>query len=565
MDAKRHDPEAADLSAASSAPGVRRFDDAALAAILAALLEQHPEAMVGAIDPSPSGSFVPLPPSLDVGDRPVLQGRNALDLVVSSDRVVVIEAWEEARAGGIGRAVVRLAVDPADPAVLHLIDAQATHGVYLGLVVAAAGPRNGPERPAAAQRLQARIGRMHKSELAIILEVDEALTRILGWTEAELVGHRTLEFIHPDDQQVAIGDWLQLLGSTDPLPPVRQRLRRADGGWAWFEVTNHNCLADPERGYVIAEMIDVSHEMAAETALRAREQLLRRLTEALPIGVLQASADGGVVYTNDRLHRLLGTPLALDLAEQLSVVAAEDRPILDAAVDAALGAGIDADLEVQVRPPGDTSTRRCLVRLRALTDEAGAPTGAVLTLEDVTESARLRAALEVQATRDVLTRTLNRASVLAALDRELAVDPESTTVIFVDLDRFKAVNDQLGHSAGDDLLRIVADRLRAAVRDRDSVGRIGGDEFIVVCPGVQTRTLALQVAERIATSLLRPVTVGGTAMNLQASIGVARGGSALDADRLVAQADEAMYASKREGRGRPILAGDLPVAAVRGA
>jgi len=71
----------------------------------------------------------------------------------------------------------------------------------------------------------------------------------------------------------------------------------------------------------VAEMIDVSHEMAAEEALRAREKLLRRLAEALPIGVLQATADGRIVYTNERLHQILGTSLAPDLAEQLATVA----------------------------------------------------------------------------------------------------------------------------------------------------------------------------------------------------------------------------------------------------
>ncbi len=526
--------------------------------MLATFLADHPEAMVAAIDPGPTGLFTTPPSTLDLEGRVLLQGRNALDIVVPSDRVVVIEAWEEARASGVGRSVVHLAVDPADPALLTLVDARAAHGVFVGAVIPAPGQGDRPLVAHPTVRLPSRIGRMEKSELAVILAADETMTRILGCSEADLVGRRTLELLHPDDQEAAIRDWMQLLEGAGSLPPVRQRLRRADGTWAWFEVVNHNHLADPDRGCVLSELVDVSQEMAAETALRAREQLLRRLTEALPIGVLQAGSDGGVVYTNDRLHRLLRTPPALTVADQLAAVAPEDRPALQAAVEASLRAGMDDDLELSVLPPGGPG-RRFLIRIRSLSDEAGAPAGAVLVVEDVTESSRLRAALEDQATRDPLTGTLNRASVLAAVERLLAAELGALAVIFVDLDRFKSINDLFGHQTGDDLLRVAADRLRSALRDHDSVGRIGGDEFLVVCPGVRTAEHALRVGERIARAMGTPVALGGRSLDLRASLGVALGDAGTEgADSLVARADAAMYASKRAGRGDPVLAGFEP-------
>jgi diguanylate cyclase (GGDEF)-like protein/PAS domain S-box-containing protein len=530
-----------------------RFEQAALETILDSLLAEHPDAFVAAIDPEPIGRFVPIPSSLHLRGQAVLEARTALDLVVPADRGVVISAWEEARATGVSRSAVRLAVAPDAAATMHFVDARVRHRVYMVVIVSDASASERLAQRVDISPLPPRIGRVRKDALAVIVEVDAALLRILGWTAEQMTGHRSLEFVHPDDQEQAIRDWMQMLETPGPMPPVRQRHRRADGSWTWFEVTNHNQLADPAVGVVVAEMIDISHEMAAEEALRAREKLLRRLAEALPIGVLQATADGRVVYTNERLHRILGAGPAPDLTVQLATVACEDRPALDVALESALRSGIDGDLEIQILPTPDDRARRCMVRLRALADELGTTTGAILTLEDVTESARLRAELERRATHDMLTRVMNRASVIAVIEDALArPGPDGTAAIFVDLDRFKAVNDSLGHAAGDELLRIVADRLAIAVRADDALGRIGGDEFLVVCSGIRGVGPAQRVAERISRALCRSVHLAGTTLDLQASLGVAYSGRRpITADALVARADAAMYESKRQGLGRP--------------
>jgi len=107
--------------------------------------------------------------------------------------------------------------------------------------------------------------------------------------------------------------------------------------------------------------------------------------------------------------------------------------------------------------------------------------------------------------------------------------------------------------AGDELLRIVASRLAITVRAGDALGRIGGDEFLVVCPGIAGAGPALRVAERIAGAVNRPVRLAGVTLDLQVSIGVAYAGRrSIGADALVRQADTAMYASKRRGQGRPV-------------
>ncbi len=387
------------------------------------------------------------------------------------------------------------------------------------------------------------------------LAVDEAITQLLGWTVADLVGHRSLEFIHPDDQERAVQSWMQMLSEPDrPQPAVRLRHRRSDGTWAWFEVTNLNRLADGTDAHVLAELIDISDEMAAHEALEAREQLLHRLAEALPIGVFQVLANGRIAYTNERLRGILGVGPVATAEAQLATISRDDWPSVEAALDAALRSGIDSDLEVQVRPSEETRPRRCTLRLRPLTDRQGLVSGAVLCVEDVTASVQLRDELERRASHDHLTRLLNRASVLAALEGTLASQGRSgTAAIFIDLDDFKAVNDLLGHLAGDELLRTVADRLAITVRGGDPLGRIGGDEFLVVCPGVGNQKRAFEVADRIAHALAKPVRLAGATLELRASVGVAYTRRLVRADLLVQHADAAMYCSKRRGEGRPVL------------
>jgi diguanylate cyclase (GGDEF)-like protein/PAS domain S-box-containing protein len=362
-----------------------------------------------------------------------------------------------------------------------------------------------------------------------------------------MVGMRTLDLIHPDDQETAIRSWMTMLAARATGPRVRLRHRRRDGTWVWLEVTNHNLLDDPEQGNVATDMIDVTDEVAAHEALRRREQLFARLAEALPSGLVQLDRAGAVVYTNERLATILGIPAADTAAQQLATVVREDWPLVEAAIDGALTTGADDDFEVAVLRPGERATRRCQVRVRSLSDDAGAATGAIVSVEDVTDAAELRAALEERATTDMLTRCLNRATVMSSLEGTLARGGEGfTAVIFTDLDEFKAVNDQYGHVVGDDVLRIAGRRLAGAVRSGDVVGRVGGDEFLVVCPDVADPAEAERVAGRVSDALDADLQVGGHRITLHASVGVAvapRQGAS--ADVLVSEADSDMYRHKR--------------------
>ncbi|HEX7385720.1 MAG TPA: EAL domain-containing protein [Castellaniella sp.] len=181
-------------------------------------------------------------------------------------------------------------------------------------------------------------------------------------------------------------------------------------------------------------------------------------------------------------------------------------------------------------------------------------------IRDVTERERRKQLLEKQAYYDDLTGLPNRRLLLARLETLLVrVDGHSAAVeeglatLFVDLDHFKRINDSLGHSAGDRVLVLVSERLRSAVRPADIVGRLSGDEFLVLCPGVTTFDDACSIADRIFAAIAPAVDLGTDSVFLTASIGVALASQDDDAETLLGAADNAMYHAKVDGRGHSVL------------
>jgi diguanylate cyclase (GGDEF)-like protein/PAS domain S-box-containing protein len=527
------------------------IDNAARDAMLESLLHQHPGALVTAMDGY--GRVVDLPPSIVLAGQRVLATRSAIDLFEADSRAAMLDNWERAKL--VGSAVAPVVLVNGVEASCHVVDVRHSHGVFVGMIVADvqielfAGLTDRPP-------VMPKTGRMDKDEVAMIRFADDRICQILHYDVDDLVGTRSLDLIHPEDQARAIDAWMEMLTSPGGTTRLRARHRRKDGSWLWMELTNNNLLEQAE-GSVVTEMIDISDEMAALESLRQREQLLARLAEALPSGVLHVDRDRNVVYANARLHSVVGVGPSATVEEQLAAVIADDRYPLAAALQRVLLGGRDDDLEVRLGIPGTSKVQRCAVAIRGLTDADGAPAGAVLCIDDVTEASALRAELERRATVDELTGCLNRAAVLDELDRTLRRDSagsSGTAVVFLDLDGFKEVNDTFGHKAGDQLLAGAAARLRSGMRGADVIGRLGGDEFIIVLPSIDSLAEAMRIGLRLADALTAPLEiVGGVPMRIRSSIGVAWASAAgVTADALTAAADRAMYESKRAGSSEPV-------------
>jgi diguanylate cyclase (GGDEF)-like protein/PAS domain S-box-containing protein len=527
---------------------------------LASLLGTDPGAVVVALDDD--GFRIPLPDHPDLRARrtvPPPPDRNTmLELVVPADRMSVVLTWERAKrfGGALGR--VRACARPDEELTIALLDMRFRYGVWLGVLARTTDvPGTAPEEPRDPWVLHVperpRTAVLRATAHGVISAIDERVTRMLGWAPDEMVGARTIDFVHPDDHDRAIASWMEMV-STQSTARVRVRHRCRDGQWLWVEAESvFEASGELESGIVTRHLSDISDEMAAHEELRQRERLFHRLAESLPAGLVQIDADRSVVYANARLQGVLGVPADATFDRQLATVAAEDRPRLDAALAEVLADGADRRVEVAVRPGSGRERRTCLFTLVALPGEDRP--GALVTVEDVTDSVRMREQLRFRATFDPLTECYNRASIMGVLDQSLAAR-EGTAVVFVDLDDFKRINDEFGHAAGDELLVEAARCLFAQVRDGDVVGRIGGDEFLVVCRRISGPEQAFAVADRITAALHRRIVLRNApgapeGVPLRASTGVATAWPGATRDDVIARADAAMYESKRLGTGSP--------------
>ncbi len=564
-------------------PLAEAADGLAIAKGAEALLREHPGALVCAL--AANGLIVPVPQSVGLWGQGLIEGRALIDNVVASDRTAVVRLWLSAQQEGAAATKVRMLSSPDKWSTLHFLDLREVHGVFLGVILpsdedAGEAPDESPAAPAAP-----RFCTLTEDEGARVLAADEAFTQMFGYSEQELLGNSVLDQIHPDDQGRAVEGWLAAI-SSNRAQQTRLRRQRKDGSYVWVDTTLHNYLNVPGRNCVVVEIIDISAEMAAQEALHEHEQLLRRLTDAMPVGLLQIDADREVVYNNACLLEILYGHDPLDAEQSLPAAAethgqaptpgahgdasapavttllqtltSESLERFGAVLDEVLGQGADHDVEVDIELPAG-GARRALMSLRALSRANGEASGAITCLLDITDRDRARQELEHRATYDTLTHVHNRSSILALLQAELErVDGSLTGVVYVDLDKFKPVNDTLGHGAGDELLVAVAERLQLASRDSDVIGRLGGDEFLIVLREIPASETAMRVAERISMSVCGTFELSCGRAELGASIGVACGvAGELEAEALVRQADAAMYHSKSEGRCRPVLSGTV--------
>jgi diguanylate cyclase (GGDEF)-like protein len=296
--------------------------------------------------------------------------------------------------------------------------------------------------------------------------------------------------------------------------------------------------------------------------VRADRERLAEAQRIARIGSWEWDLRSGVLTSSAELRRLIGFQPGLHPAtpdELFAHVVAEDRAVAEGVVAEAMEILGPFSFEARVHPPGD-DLRWLEVRGRIETDKSGAPVRLIGTSQDVTDSKRaeeqsgtLLAELAHQALHDALTGLPNRALLLDRLDQALAQAERTgsaVAVLFLDLDRFKLVNDSRGHAAGDELLVRVAERLREVVRPADTVARFGGDEFVMICQDAGVVGHAMHLADRVAEVFRAPFPLGADDMFLNASIGIAVSDGRTSSAELLRNADAAMYQAKDFGRGR---------------
>jgi len=312
---------------------------------------------------------------------------------------------------------------------------------------------------------------------------------------------------------------------------------------------------------------DLTDLHAAQERVEASEVRLAALVEHASDLVCVIGEDGRVVYASPAVARILGQEAhALEGVEVADLVHPDDLSDLTGlAADVLTRPGMSPAAEARIAHAQGGWRHMEVVATNLLGNPAVA--GVVVNARDVTERVEVAAQLEERAYHDELTGLPNRAMLLDRLQDALhraARHDRMVGVLFLDLDRFKVVNDSLGHGAGDDLLREAARRLERTIRPGDLVARLGGDEFVVVIADMVRTTDALAAAERVRTALARPLELGGDPTVMSASVGIAVAhGTETPAD-LLRDADTAMYRAKEGGRDRAeVFGAHLRARAVR--
>jgi diguanylate cyclase (GGDEF)-like protein/PAS domain S-box-containing protein len=375
-----------------------------------------------------------------------------------------------------------------------------------------------------------------------------AATTMLGYGPDELIGTSTFELVHPVDQVGALEGFASTMSSPDSrADPLLIRLRHADGSWLQTEIIGTNHLHDPDVAGLTLTIRNVSASMRTDDALRSSEEHYRLIVELAREGIAVLDPNGIITFANRALADLLGaTVTELEGRSLFGFVDASDasgaRSRVTAGADAARS---DDDLRLS---PLDGRTVWARIRSSALREHGGTYRGAIVFVNDVTERRALEQLLAEEARRDPLTGVANRKELFEVLSPILE-QGALTAALYVDLDGFKEVNDAFGHTVGDELLCNVAARIRGAIRSIDTVARVGGDEFVVICRELDSTDEAIAIGHRIREGLTRQFGLSVATVMIDSSIGIAFG-RAPDADRLLTRADEALYRAKRKGRGR---------------
>ncbi len=377
-----------------------------------------------------------------------------------------------------------------------------------------------------------------------VIDVSDALCVRLGLRAADVIGSSVLSFMDPFDAAVVRAELLKT-GPSAELGPFLVRLQGAEGAIVPFEGVRIDRTGDPSAPGIVWNLRDLGDLHLVDQSLEESERRYRSIVDTAEEGIWIHDRDGIVTFANTKMATMLGTSVSsLVGVSFLESIPASERTWAASNLERLADDHFECNL---LRSDGraiDVSVSTSPVR-----SGAGDITGVLQMVTDISDRKQVEHQNLQLVMEDGLTGLASRVLVADRIGQILAHQQRVSglaAVLFMDLDNFKKINDSLGHGAGDDLLREQAHRIQSVLRPEDTVGRFGGDEFVVVLDHLDSVKQATLVATRIAEVLAKPMILDGVEIMTTVSIGVATTPSP-DAESIIRDADTAMYRAKERG------------------
>jgi diguanylate cyclase (GGDEF)-like protein/PAS domain S-box-containing protein len=417
-----------------------------------------------------------------------------------------------------------------------------------------------------AQRFRALVH--NSNDIAIIMDASGKITyvspsveTVAGHKPADMLGTNAWDYHYPDDVEADRADVGAALARGETI--TREwRLRRADGSWGWFEFTMRDLRDNPAINGVVGNFQDVTQRHDGDAALRESEQIFRRTVEQSSDAFIAVGADDRITEWNPAATRMFGHSAEAAIGSTLAETILPERwhRPYGRGFKQAMSGESRRFLESPFEMIGvDMSGHEFPVEVCVVQVSLGGRSQFQAFVRDISERKATEARLAERALTDELTNLPNRALLRDRLARavaRLARTGSTMSVMFLDVDRFKLVNDGLGHEAGDEVLVQLGTRIQNAIRASDTVARYGGDEFVVIAEDIGSPREPILIAERIMAAVSAPITIGDRKLTPSISVGIAITTKETTPDDLVRNADVAMYRAKERGGGCAVVFDD---------
>lgn len=396
----------------------------------------------------------------------------------------------------------------------------------------------------------------------IIINCNQAEMDLLGIDQRnKVVGHSAFEFVHPDDQQKLRANLDQFLrGETTIRAQFRIVSENSKNIYVELSASliyNEDMMAD----LVIMILMDVTERYEAIEALRVSEERYKLVLEGSNDGIWDWDLQTDLVYYSPRWKRMIGLDEAdqtQSINEWFNRVHEDDLPGLRTAIEAYLHGEVEHfEYEHRLRH-SDGTFHFMLARGIAVRNGQNCAYRIAGSLSDVTHNKHTEKQLVYEALHDKLTGLPNRALFIDRLNQTIKRlrrhEHETFAILFIDLDRFKILNDSLGHLAGDKMLIKIASRLENALRTEDTVARLGGDEFAILINDLRDPYEIIQITKRIQEEIAKPVNLDGQQVYSTASIGITLSSTGYEnSEDMLRDADTAMYQAKGQGGNEYVI------------